>query len=111
MNQFKNGKAINVGTSWVTAYTAPAGVTATVIGLSISNKLATSITVNMRMRDNDDAGTYVNCIGTDTPIDPGAAMVPLGGEQKLVLEENDSIEFMSSDADSVDVLLSILQQS
>lgn len=110
-NTFKNAKAVNVGTSWVTVYTAGAGVTATVIGLSMSNKLATSISVQARMRDNSDAGAYVMAIGVDSPIEPGAALVPLGGDQKLVLEENDSLEVLSSDVDSLDVLMSLLEQN
>lgn len=110
-NNFKNAKAVNVGTTWVTVYTAGAGITATAIGLSLSNKLATSINVQMRLRDNSDAGAYVMAIGVDSPIEPGAALVPLGGDQKLVLEENDSLEVLSSDANSLDVLMSILEQS
>ncbi len=90
-NTFKNAKAVNIGTSWVTVYTAGAGVTATVIGLAISNKLATSIKVQMRMRDDSDAGQYVMAIGVDSPVEPGGALIPLGGDQKLVLEQNDSL--------------------
>ncbi len=110
-NAFKNASAADVGPSWVTVYQAGVGITATIIGLSLSNKLATSITVQMRMRDNSNAGAYVNCIGVDTPIEPGGAMAPVGGDQKLVLEENDSIEVYSSDASSLDVLMSVLEQS
>lgn len=110
-NTFKNAKAVNVGLSWVTIYTAGAGITATAIGLSMSNKLATSITVQLRVKDSDDAGSYVHAIGVNTPIEPGGALVPLGGDQKLVLEQSDSIEALSSDADSLDVLMSILEQS
>ena len=73
-NQFKNAKAVDVGLAYVTVYTAPAGVTATVIGASFSNKLGTAITVNSRIRDNDDGGAFAALLGTDTPIDPGGAL-------------------------------------
>jgi hypothetical protein len=110
-NQFKNAKAVNVGASYVTVYTADPGVTATVIGASFANKLGSGITINARMRDNDDAGAFVALIGTDTPVDPGGALAPWGGDQKLVLEENDRIDVMCSDPNGLDVVISVLEQS
>jgi len=110
-NQFKNAKAVDVGASYVTVYTAPAGVTATVIGSSFSNKLGTAITINARLRDNDDGGAFVGLLGNDTPVDPGGALSPWGGDQKLVLEENDRIDAYCSDASGLDVVISVLEQS
>lgn len=111
MNTFKNAKAVNVGTSYATVYTCPAATTAIVMGMSFSNKLATAITVTVRLHDDSDAGAYVNLSATNTPIEPGGSLVISGGDQKIVLEANDRIEVISSDASSVDAFGSVLQLS
>ena len=44
-------------------------------------------------------------------IEPGNALVPIGGDQKLVLEAGDYIAFSTSDASSADVIMSLLEIS
>jgi hypothetical protein len=42
-------------------------------------------------------------------IDPGSSLITIGGEQKLVLEANDSIKVSTSNASAADVILSLLE--
>jgi hypothetical protein len=44
-------------------------------------------------------------------VDPGSALIPIGGGQKLVLEAGDSISVNTNTASSVDVILSLLEIS
>jgi hypothetical protein len=44
-------------------------------------------------------------------IAPGGALVPIGGEQKVILETGDVIKVQSSDSASLDVIASIVEQT
>ena len=44
-----------------------------------------------------------------TGIAPGGALVPIGGDQKLVLITGDKVFVQSSAASSIDAVLSILE--
>jgi hypothetical protein len=106
-NSFKNHFLKEVGTTPETVYTAGSGVQTTVIGMSISNVTSGNINVDV----------YLNSAGTDyyivkdATIEPGSALVPVGGDQKLVVEQNDFIRVVSDTVDSADVILSILEIS
>lgn len=106
-NTFKNQLQAAVGTSPTTIYTAGAGVSTTVIGMTIANILNTTITANV----------IVNSGGSDyymvkkAEIEPGNSLITIGGDQKLVLEATDSIKVSTSNASSADVILSLLEIS
>ena len=106
-NSFKNHFLKEVGTTPLTVYTAGSGVQTTVIGMSISNVISQNITVDV----------YLNSAGVDyyivknAIIEPGSALVPVGGDQKLVVEQNDFIRVVSDTEDSADVIMSILEIS
>jgi len=106
-NNFKNYGQSAVGTSPTTIYTAGAGIQATVIGFTISNILETSITANVIVNIGSSNYYMVRKIS----IDPGNSLVPIGGDQKLVLESGDFIAVSTSDASSADVIMSILEIS
>jgi hypothetical protein len=44
-------------------------------------------------------------------IPVGGALVPVGGDQKLVLEDGDYIQVQSSQVDSIDTIVSVLEIS
>ena len=104
---FKRKLSQSVGTTLtsVGSYTVGASTQVTVIGLVLANTLATAITADVTVYDGA-TDTYVikSC-----PIAAGASAVVVGGEQKIVLEPGDSIRVKSSDAASVDVVMSILE--
>jgi hypothetical protein len=105
-NTFKLVTDTAVGTSAATVYTCPASTATTVIGLSLANIISTSITADIQVENNDGDNIY---IVKDAPIPIGGALVAIGGDQKLVLNENDVLKVTASDTSSVDVALSILE--
>lgn len=100
-NTFKNYTAASVGTSPSTVYTVPGATTAVLIGCNLANRIATQITVSVQL-----GSTY---IVKDAPIPAGAALSVLDG--KIIAEAADTIVVTSSDASSVDVVVSVLEQS
>jgi len=100
-NTFKNYTSSAVGTSPVTTYTVPSATTSVVIGLNLANTSTSQINVNVQL-----GSIYII---KDTPIPAGAALSALDG--KLIAETTDTIVVTSSAASSLDVVLSVLEQS
>ena len=98
---FKNYTASAVGTSATTVYTVPASTTGVVIGLNFANVTASQISIDATVN-----GVYVV---KAAPIPAGSALSVLDG--KIILETADVLEVTSSAASSVDVILSVLEQS
>lgn len=109
MSSFKNSVAQSIGTGATTVYTAPASTTTTLIGLSLANIITSQITVDVTLTDQS-AGTTVHLI-KNAPLPTGSTLVVVGGDQKVVLEESDFIQVQASDGSSVDVVLSMLEQT
>jgi len=90
----------------VGGYYVPANTKATVIGLQVANKNATfGITTTITL-NNNTVNTYIT---SNTDVGVGSSAVFYGGEQKLVLEPNDSIMIFSSKPNSADVIMSVLE--
>ena len=106
-NTFKRYASQNVGTSAVTvgSYTVGASTQTTLIGLSIANKHANTLSVDVEHYDGATA-TY---IVKDAPVPAGSALVVVGADQKVVLETGDSVRVTSSEPTSCDVLMSLLE--
>jgi hypothetical protein len=107
-NTFKNSISASIGTTETTVYTAT-GVTATVIGVSVANRIQSNINVDVRMYDSSTSKNVVLCSGSLIP--PGSNIVLVGGEQKVVLESTDYLTLESSVAASADVIVSVLEIS
>ena len=103
-NTFKNyfGKNVLANT---TIFTAGGGVQATIIGMTIANLTTSPISANVFITSS---GTDYYMVSQAT-IAVGGALVPIGGDQKLVLEATDAIK-VSTSANS-DVILSVLEIS
>lgn len=102
-NTFKNYVAQNVGTSPSTIVTASAATT--VIGMTVANTSASAITVDVYVTIS--ATDYYLVKGATVPT--GGALVPVGGDQKVVLESGDALKVVSSAATSADVITSVLE--
>jgi hypothetical protein len=105
-NTFKNYAATGVGTSASTILTGPSATQTTVIGITVANILTSGpITVDV----------YATIGGTDyyivknAVIPVGGSLVPVGGDQKLVLEATDALKVVSDTASSADVIASVLE--
>jgi hypothetical protein len=106
---FKNAVTAGVGTNTTSVYTVPASTTATVIGLTVSNITGSNATTDVQVTDTSGGTTVYLVKAANVPV--GGALVPIGGEQKIVLETGDVLKVTSSASASLDVTVSILEQS
>ena len=93
--------ATNVGT-----YTVGANTTAVIVGLTVTNTSGSAITANVYINDVSTANTY---IVANAPISSGASLIPVGGDQKVVLITGDKVYVQSSASSSIDTILSIME--
>jgi len=106
-NTFSNKLTSQIGTGDVTVYTPGSGVAyTTVIGYTVANVHNNNINVDLFIRDTDSTEVYLL---KGTLIEPGAAIVPVGGEQKLVILPNQELCVRSDTSGSVDVTVSVLE--
>jgi hypothetical protein len=76
------------------------------VGLTVTNTSGSAITANVYINDVGAANTY---IVANAPISSGASLIPVGGDQKIVLITGDKIFVQSSAASSIDAVLSIME--
>ena len=106
-NTFKNSIVGAVGPAAVNAYVCPAATQTTAIGMTIANLNPHAITANVML---NAGGSNVYILKSAT-IPPGGALVPIGGDQKVVLEAGDYLHVNTSIASSADVVVSVLEIS
>ena len=107
-SSFKNYVYPSVGVSNTTIYNPTAtGIQSTIIGMTISNRSAVPITVSAMLT----SGANTAYIVKDAVVPVGGALVPVGGDQKIVVEQNDSIIVAANTAASADCILSVLEIS
>jgi hypothetical protein len=104
-NTFKNYATAGVGTTATDVYTAPAATQSTIIGMTIANITANNINADVKVT----AGGVTVYVVKGALIPAGGALVPIGGDQKVVLEAADKITVVSDTVSSIDVLLSVLE--
>ena len=105
-NTFKIKTDSAVGTSAATIYTCPSSTQTTIIGLSVANIVASQITVDVQLENNDGDNIY---LVKAAPVPVGSALVVVGGDQKVVMEASDVLKVTTNTASSGDVALSILE--
>ena len=138
-NAFKNKTQREVGSALtiVESYTIPAGMETTIIGLTISNIKDSPIEVDACLNvlttyiqlEDEAAGnnilmedtapeTFVTFEGPDTldyfivknaPVPAGGSLVVVGGDQKVVLMEGDTVKVRADTEYSADVIMSVLE--
>jgi hypothetical protein len=106
-NTFKRKLQRSVGTSLTTvgSYTVASSTQTTLIGLTVANKHANTVVVDVTLNDSSND----NYIVKNAPVPAGGSLVVVGGDQKVVLETGDSVKVKSSEATSVDVIMSLLE--
>lgn len=104
-NTFKNYAAADVGTSASSVVTA--STTTTVIGMTIANVTASPITASVYLT----LGGSDYYIVKDAVVATGGSLVPIGGDQKVVLETGDVLKVVTSASSSADVVVSVLELS
>tara|TARA_R100001509_G_C4832395_1_gene203758 strand:- start:272 stop:625 length:354 start_codon:yes stop_codon:yes gene_type:complete len=113
-NAFKiktfDGSSTNANTD-MTIYTGKSSTETTIIGMSIANISSSQILVDVKIEsDTSDTETNSNVfLIKDAPIPVGGTLVPIGGDQKVVLLHTDVLKVQSDTANSADTVLSILE--
>lgn len=107
-NNFKNFTLKAAGTTAQNAYAAAIGTQATVIGMTIANITTSPISANVILKTAGASPPDVYLVKNAT-IAPGGALVPVGGDQKLVLEAGDYLQVNTSITSSADVITSVLE--
>ena len=105
---FKSQATPNIGVEASPSAVTPTiavGQTGTVIGLSIANTTAANITISAVLNKNGGSSAY---IVKDATVLSGGTIVIVGGDQKVVLEEGDSITAYCSAVNSADAVISYL---
>lgn len=102
---FKNYFTQNIGTTNTAIYTSPSGSNSTVIGISMCNVTNQTIAGSIFIVSGG-ANTHM-VKSASLPI--GSALVPVGGDQKLVLEGGDAIYVYSNTANAIDTIVSVLE--
>ena len=100
-NTFKNYTSSSVGTSATTVYTVPSATSSVLIGCNLANTTAAAVYVDVQV-----AGVY---LVKGAPVPSGSALSVLDG--KIVGEATDTVVVTSDTASSIDVILSVLEQS
>jgi hypothetical protein len=106
-NTFKNSISGSIGITETTVYTAPASTTTTVIGIAIANRVQQDIKIDVKLYDNSASKNVYLCSGSLIPVTSNIVLV--GGEQKVVLEENDYLTLASNTSNSADITISVLE--
>lgn len=107
-NTFTRKLSRLVGTTATTvgSYTVPSNTTAVIVGLSLTNVTSSAISANVIILDNAAQTTRLS---VNAPISAGSSLIPVGGDQKVVLVTGDQLQIQSSAATSIDVVMSIME--
>ena len=110
-NTFKLKTDTAVGTTLTSVYTVPATTTTVIIGAVLANILASQIKVDVKIVTASSAGENADDVYLvkDLPIPNGSSFELIEG--KVVLETGDIVKVESDTASSLDVALSVLEQS
>lgn len=107
-NTFSSEFYNNVGTSAQVVYTCTNPVlTATMIGMTVANTTNNQISVDVFVTRSSTNYYLVK----GAIIVPGGALVPVGGDQKIVLEQSDTMSVVSNTLSSADVIVSVLEKT
>jgi len=110
-NTFKLKTDTAVGLTLTSVYTVPSATTTVVIGAVLANITASQINVNVRIVTASVTGENADDVYLvkDLPIPTGASFELIEG--KVVMETGDIFKVESNTASSIDVALSVLEQS
>ena len=105
-NSFKNYLRTSVGTTANAVYSpTTSGMQSTIIGMTLANITNLPVYASVLL-NSSSANAYLI---KDALIPTGGTLVPVGGDQKLVMEQNNSLYVISDTATSADVIVSVLE--
>lgn len=94
-NTFKRKFLVSSGTA-ANAIVATTSSQTTIIGMSIANITANPILANVTVTSGVTNNTFFMMYNAQIPV--GSTLVPVGGDQKLVLETDDYVQVQTTGA-------------
>jgi hypothetical protein len=108
-NTFKSYTKASIGTSSVDVYTVPAATTSVVIGFCLTNRTASTITADVFVNKANVSADDVYIVkGIEVPV---GTLYDFNAGNKIILETGDKIQILSNTESSVDVIVSVLEQT
>jgi len=106
----------NIGNTWtlLNNYTVSSSVLSSVVlGIAVANTTGSTITANVGIfTGNYAAGSAANIyLIYNAPISSGGTLIPVGVDQKVVLQPNCAIFLQTSALNSADAVMSVLELS
>ena len=91
----------------ITAYTSPSATSAVVIGLTICNTTEGLTFIDVKISNVDGQTVF---LVKGSPVPSGGSIEIMNGN-KIVLETGDGIVVYSNNANSIDTIVSVMEQS
>ena len=110
-NTLKNILRTQLSTDSATLYTCPSATKTIIIGMSAANVLPNqnvnfSAAIMDSATDSDPTHIFRNAT-----IAPGGTEVIVGGDHKIILEPTHRLKAVASDSDSLDIVVSFVEQT
>ena len=106
-NTFKSYTKASIGTSTQDVYTVPGATTSVVIGFCLSNRTGSSVTADVFIDKSTGDDVYI----VKGILIPDGSLYDFNAGNKIILQTGDKIQVTSSTASSVDVIVSVLEQT
>jgi len=106
-NTFKSVVKASIGTGGYTVYTCPSSTTTIIIGFGLANRTASDLTVDVQLAKSGSDTIY---LANDLNLPPGN-LFDFNAGNKIIVQQGDSLTITSSVNSSVDVILSLLEQT
>ena len=111
-NTLKNLLHTQLSTDSATLYTCPSNTKTIVIGMSAANVLSNNNTnFSAGIQDSSGAAARVTHIVKNATVAPGGTEVIVGGDHKIIMQAGNILKAVSSDSDSLDVIVSYVEQT
>ena len=110
-NTLKNILRTQLSTDSATLYTCPGATKTIIIGMSAANILPNqNVNFSAAIMDSATDSDPTHIIRNAT-IAPGGTEVIVGGDHKIILEPTHRLKAVASDSDSLDIVVSFVEQT
>jgi|TARA_B100000676_G_C18053869_1_gene833010 hypothetical protein len=110
-NTLKNILRTQLSTDSATLYTCPSATKTIIIGMSAANVLPNqNVNFSAAIMDSATDSDPTHIIRNAT-IAPGGTEVIVGGDHKIILEPTHRLKAVASDSDSLDIVVSFVEQT
>ena len=110
-NTLKNILRTQLSTDSATLYTCPSATKTIIIGMSAATVLPnTNVNFSAAIMDSATDSDPTHIIRNAT-IAPGGTEVIVGGDHKIILEPTHRLKAVASDSDSLDIVVSFVEQT